>query len=171
MIEDLKTLDDQLDYDNYEDCWFAGTQWHADDVIGVAAEQGVTLTREQASQWWKKNQRAFHNRLVEVGNEMLADVNWKDVLLGQTGSKASAQYAVTFRYGFDRDTATYLFCDEEAAKKFLRDNFNQEVRIDIAENGWDTISEISDDGWEAKITNRFVDHDDIMELFISPIYQ
>ena len=58
----------------HDDEWFAITRWHPDDIIGIAAEHGVTLTREQATQWWKENEAMFKSRLVEVGNEILNDM-------------------------------------------------------------------------------------------------
>lgn len=88
-----------------------------------------------------------------------------------TGSFIAPQYAVTFKYSFDDNVATYLFSKEQEAKKFLRDNYDCEVKSDTEENHYDTTHEISDDGWKAKIINHFQDHDDITEMFISQIYQ
>ena len=80
-------------------------------------------------------------------------------------------YAVIFTYSFDSDVAVYLFNDEESAKKMLRDNYEQELQIDMRENEWDTDAEISDDGCYAKITNHFADHDDVTEYRIGRVYR
>ena len=55
-------------------------------------------------------------------------------------------YAVIFTYSFDGDVAVYLFQDELSAKKFLRDSYEEELRIDKEENGLEVYGEISDDG-------------------------
>ena len=47
-------------------------------------------------------------------------------------------YAVIFEYTFDDEIPVRLFDTLDEAKKFLRDSFNEEVRIDKEENGWDT---------------------------------
>lgn len=80
-------------------------------------------------------------------------------------------YAVIFTYSFDSDVAVYLFDDEESAKKMLKDNYEHELAIDLLENKWDTEGEISDDGWYAKITNHFTDHDDVTEYRIGNVYR
>lgn len=80
-------------------------------------------------------------------------------------------YAVVFTYSFDSEVSVYLFPDEEAAKLFLRNSFENETRIDKEENGWDTFAEIDEDGWYAKITNQFDDHTNITEYRIGNVYQ
>ena len=247
--------------DEYEDRWFADTRWHVDDVIGVAAEHGVTLTREQAAQWWEVNQRWFHERLAELGNDMLSCVDWDsaicskcgrviepdeipythngktdrectvcdechdamwesnqithcefcgcwydtsmlksdpelvggdtftpcpgcghDIVDGMTRSgrmleaqqdetPKTPQYAVTFRYTFDKNGATYLFLDEGSAKKFLRDNYDCVVKEIIETKHSIPSHSIAEDGWYAKIIEHFSDHDDVTEMFLNPIYQ
>ena len=66
-------------------------------------------------------------------------------------------YVVIFTYSFDDETAAYLFKTEEEAVKFLRDSYEEELRIDIEENEWDSVGKISDDGWSAEITTSFGD--------------
>lgn len=73
-------------------------------------------------------------------------------------------YAVIFTYSFDGDVAVYLFATEEEAKKFLRDSYQEELRIDQEENGWSSVGEISEDGWYAKIQVEFDDADHPLNL-------
>ena len=80
-------------------------------------------------------------------------------------------YAVIFTYSFDGDVAVYLFDDEESAVRMLRENFEEERRIDVEENGWDVDAIITDDGWYAKIIDHFCDRDDITEMRIGRVYQ
>lgn len=83
-------------------------------------------------------------------------------------------YAVIFTYSFDSDTAVYLFETEDEAKKFLKDYYTEELRIDTEENGWSSEGTISDDGWYAKIENYCGDEGsepDITEFRIGNIYQ
>lgn len=78
-------------------------------------------------------------------------------------------YAVIFTYSFDRECPVYLFQTEDEAITFLRDSFNEEVRIDTEENEWNVDSEISEDGRYVKITDHFRDHDDVTEMRIGSI--
>lgn len=85
----------------------------------------------------------------------------------------SNSYAVIFTYSFDAEVSVYLFKTEDEAKEFLRKSFEEEVRIDTEENGWECENEISTDGWYAKITNNFDDGDDpidITEMRIGRVY-
>lgn len=59
--------------------WFAETRWSTDDIIGIAKDNGIEMTPQQAEQWWKKNENWFKNALVEYGNEVLADANFSEV--------------------------------------------------------------------------------------------
>lgn len=59
--------------------WFAVTRWCAEDVMAVAEENGVTMTEEQAVAWWKRNERRFQDLLVEAGNEILSNMDFKEV--------------------------------------------------------------------------------------------
>lgn len=87
------------------------------------------------------------------------------------GNSTAPQYAVTFKYSFDDEAVTYLFVEEQEAKKFLRDNYDCKVKISTEENHYDTAHEISDNGWKAKIISYFQDCVEITEMFISQIYQ
>lgn len=80
-------------------------------------------------------------------------------------------YAVIFRYTFDSEVVVHLFAELDEAQKFLRDSFNEEVRIDKEENGWDTNAYIDDDGMSAAIFNRFPDRTDVTYMDIGNIYQ
>ena len=80
-------------------------------------------------------------------------------------------YVVVITYSFDDEVAVYLFADEEAAKKMLRESYENEVRIDTEENGWDVDAVIRDDGWYAKITDRFSDHENVTEFRIGTVRQ
>ena len=51
---------------------------------------------------------------------------------------------------------------------FLRDSFEEELRIEIQENGWNAVGHISDDGWSAKIVT---DLDDTIYFKTGIIYQ
>lgn len=81
-------------------------------------------------------------------------------------------YAVVFTYSFDCDAAVYLFDTFEKAVQFLEDSYNEELRIDIEENGWDSKGFISDDKTYAKIINTFshIDQRDITEFHLANVY-
>lgn len=83
-------------------------------------------------------------------------------------------YAVVFTYSFDDEVAVYLFATEEEATRFLRDQYHEELRVDIEESGWNTEGENSDDWWYAKISNNFDDGDariDVTEMRIGRVYE
>ena len=80
-------------------------------------------------------------------------------------------YAVIFNYSFDSDVAVYLFENEEKAKEFLKGSYEEELRIDTEENGWDSRGYINSDGTYAKIETLFSDHTDKTEMRIGNIYQ
>ena len=73
IVQFATSLPDQPPFAND---WFAETRWHVDDIIEIAADKGVTLTPEQAANWWKKNERWFTERLTELGNEILSNANF-----------------------------------------------------------------------------------------------
>lgn len=58
--------------------WFATTRWSLEDVIAAAEERGVTLTEEQAVEWWRRNERRFKDLLVEQGNAILAEMDFNE---------------------------------------------------------------------------------------------
>lgn len=72
-IEDEQEKDDGVDQ-----YWFAPTCWCTDDIIGVAKDNGIEMTPQQAEQWWKKNENWFRNVLVEYGNEVLANADFSE---------------------------------------------------------------------------------------------
>ncbi len=79
-------------------------------------------------------------------------------------------YAVIFTYSFDEDVAVYLFDDEASAKKFLKESYEEELRIDIEENGWNSSGHINDEGNYAEIVTYFSDRTDITEMKIGNVY-
>lgn len=80
-------------------------------------------------------------------------------------------YAVIFRYTFDEEIAVYLFATIEEAKAFLKGAYEEELKIDIEENEYDTHSYFSEDGLSAAIFNRFYDRTDITYMDIGNIYE
>ena len=83
-------------------------------------------------------------------------------------------YAVIFTYSSNVNPAVYLFDTEAEAKLFLLESYREELRIYTEENGWNSVGEISDDGWYAKIQVDSDDGDpaiDLTELRIGNIYQ
>lgn len=59
--------------------WFAEICWCIDDVIEAAKVNGIEMTPQQAERWWKKNEKGFHEALVQAGNELLADMDFNEV--------------------------------------------------------------------------------------------
>lgn len=81
-------------------------------------------------------------------------------------------YAVIFTYSFDDEVAVYLFEDDKSAEKFLREAYEEELRIQVEENEWDAEGEIDEGGWYAKITTHSDYYgDDVIEYRIGQIYQ
>lgn len=58
--------------------WFAVTRWSPEDAVEAASEQGVTITLEQATAWWKRNERRFQDLLAEAGNEILSSMDFEE---------------------------------------------------------------------------------------------
>lgn len=79
-------------------------------------------------------------------------------------------YAVIFDYSFDGEVVVYLFGTYEEAQAFLKTNYEEEMRIDIEENGWDCHGFIEDDCSYARIFNRFTDRTDITTMKIGNVY-
>ena len=79
-------------------------------------------------------------------------------------------YAVIFTYSFDPEVPVYLFADFDSAADFLRTSMMDELKIDVEENGWNSVLEFSEDNDYAKITTYFFDHTDITEAYIRTIY-
>lgn len=59
-------------------CWHAITRWANDDIINAANEQGIAMTEAQAEEWWRKNEACFKNLMVEMGNNILADMSFEN---------------------------------------------------------------------------------------------
>jgi hypothetical protein len=59
--------------------YFAESRWTVDDVIDAAKENGIELTPKQAEEWWKKNEKSFHESLIAFGNQMLADADFSEI--------------------------------------------------------------------------------------------
>lgn len=77
---------------------------------------------------------------------------------------------VVTTYSFDRETTVRLFVSDKEAEGYLRKTYEEELRIDREENGYDTEGMIEDDGSYAKIINHFPDRDDITEFRIGTMY-
>lgn len=54
--------------------WYGIVRWTPEDVITAAEECGIEMTIEEAENWWVKNEQYFKNSMVELGNEVLADM-------------------------------------------------------------------------------------------------
>ena len=76
-------------------------------------------------------------------------------------------YAVVFTYSFSQDCAVYLFEMEQAAKDFLKENFDEEVRIEVQENKHSPYAYLSDDGWYGEI----IDNGDSAYYHIARVYE
>ena len=77
MLTRLASALDHAEESHYTD-HLAKVEWSIDDAIDAAEEQGVTLTREQATAWWIENQKWFAEQLTQTGNEMLSNVDWAE---------------------------------------------------------------------------------------------
>ena len=86
------------------------------------------------------------------------------------GCKIGHLIPVVTTYSFDRETPVKLFESDKEAEEYLRKMYEEELRIDREENGYDTEGMIEDDGSYAKIINHFPDHDDITEFRIGTMY-
>lgn len=54
--------------------WYGIVRWATEDVIAAAKANGVTMTEEQAIEWWGKNEDRFVDIMKERGNELLLDI-------------------------------------------------------------------------------------------------
>lgn len=77
-------------------------------------------------------------------------------------------YAVLFTYNFDEDSSVVLFDDEEEAKDFLYDSFDEERRIEMDEYKWGVDSLVAADRTYACITHTRInpdgeDYEDVCE--------
>lgn len=58
---------------------FAETKWNEDDAIEAAAANDVTLSAEEAAEWWRENEKWFEDSITQYGNELLSDIDWRYV--------------------------------------------------------------------------------------------
>ncbi len=73
-------------------------------------------------------------------------------------------YGVVFSYSFDGDVSIYLKSTLEDAKEFLNESYEEELRIDIEENGWNSEGFIDENGMYAEIKTYFDDGDDVCDI-------
>lgn len=78
LLERLASALEHPEETHYTD-HLAKVEWSIDDAVAAAEEQGVTLTREQATAWWIANQKWFAEQLTQTGNDMLSNVDWAEV--------------------------------------------------------------------------------------------
>ena len=79
--------------------------------------------------------------------------------------------AVIFVYSEDPEVAVYLFENYEKAAEFLRDSYNEEIRIDREENGWEVNGHIEEDSSYARIGVVFNGDETVIEMYVGNIYQ
>ena len=73
-------------------------------------------------------------------------------------------YAVVFTYNFDNDSEITLFADYNKAKQYLKDAFDEELRIETEENEWEDVETTFDpSGHYAEIRHYVSDGVDICE--------
>lgn len=80
-------------------------------------------------------------------------------------------YAIIFNYSFDNDVAVYLFETDKEALAFLRESFEEEVRIDREENNWNVDGYITDEGDYAKIVTHYPSGDEETEIRLGRVYE
>lgn len=79
-------------------------------------------------------------------------------------------FAVVFTYSFDCDSSVYLFDTQDEAIKFMTESYEEELRIDKEENGWNSEGYVTEDDMYARIVTHFPDRDDITEFHIANVY-
>lgn len=79
-------------------------------------------------------------------------------------------YAVIFTYSFDGEVVVYLFATYDEALKFLKGSYEEELRIDTEENGWDSHGCFDEEEGVAYIFTCFNDHIDKTTMMIGNIY-
>jgi hypothetical protein len=80
-------------------------------------------------------------------------------------------YAVVFTYSFDADSAVYLFDTEEKAIDYMMKSFEEELRIDQEENGWDSEGYVTEDKMYAKIITHYPSGDGVTEYHVANVYE
>ena len=75
------------------------------------------------------------------------------------------EYAVLFTYNFDEESEVTLFDDYDTAKQYLKESYEEELRIERDENEWEDELEyfIDDDGTYAEIKHYGNFGEDICE--------
>lgn len=79
-------------------------------------------------------------------------------------------YAVIFTYSFDDECSVFLFNTFDEAMTFIKDSYQEELRIDIEENGWDSYGTINEESGIAEIFTRFADHEDTTTMRIGFVH-
>lgn len=83
-------------------------------------------------------------------------------------------YGVVFSYSFDDDVSIYLKSTLDEAKRFLKESYEEELRIDVEENGWNSEGFIDENRMYAEIKSYFDDGDnfcDITRFEIGNVYR
>ena len=81
--------------------------------------------------------------------------------------------AVVVTFSFDPTMNVMLFDTEEEAVDFIAKDLEREYQLDCEQNIWGDITAkwISEDGYEAKLTNHFSHGDDVTEWRIADVYR
>lgn len=80
-------------------------------------------------------------------------------------------YAVVFTYSFDTDSAVYLFDTQEEAIDYMMKSFEEELRIDQEENGWNSEGHVAEDKMYAEIITHYPSGDSVTEMHIANVYE
>ncbi len=80
-------------------------------------------------------------------------------------------YALIFTYSFDPEVSVYPFETEEEAIEALEKSYTEELRIDIEENGWDSVGTIQPDKRYACIKTNFADRTDSTEMYVGNVHE
>lgn len=80
-------------------------------------------------------------------------------------------YAVVFTYSFDTDSAVYLFDTQEEAIDYMMKSFEEELRIDQEENGWNSEGYVAEDKMYAEIITHYPSGDSVTEMHIANVYE
>jgi hypothetical protein len=51
--------------------YYAEVCWAPEDVIGIAQDNGITITEKEAEQWLAENEQYIADRLVELGVDVI----------------------------------------------------------------------------------------------------
>lgn len=80
-----------------------------------------------------------------------------------------SKVAVVVTFSFDPTVSVAIFDTEEEAVNFIAEDLEREYLIDCEQNIWSDITTrwVSEDGYEARLTNHFSHGDDITEWRIA----